>query len=175
MRISKPGKVDRPTGSGFSLIPRRKGTVRQDYLRRLYKRHGLLTGGGHIKERMNAMERRWGTRRPISQKVMLGHGQNGLRDGCITDIGIGGMFVKTVTTSLTDNRHVSITLALEYEGVTQILQVQALIIHSTEDGVGLKFEKLSPGVIKLLLMLLLKNDNKDDFSNKLSDRVNSIT
>jgi len=110
---------------------------------------------------MNTVEHRWGARKSISCKVMLSHNQQRLLHGRIIDISISGMFIKTVTTSLTNNSKVNITLAIENEGVTQILQFQALIIRSTEDGVGLKFENLSIGVVKLLLIFLLKDDDKE--------------
>ncbi len=114
---------------------------------------------------MNTVERRWGARKSISCKVMLSHSQQRLLHGRITDISISGMFIKTVTTLLTNNNRVNITLAIEDEGVTQILKFQALTIRSTEEGVGLKFENLSIGVVKLLLIFLLKDDDKESIED----------
>ena len=97
------------------------------------------------------MERRWGKRKTLNHKVIVGYQKKEMIHGTIKDISVGGLFIKMTPKTLKANTSVNITIALRDVSIIRILHVPVSVIYLIEDGVGFKFERLDFDVLKLLV------------------------
>ena len=84
------------------------------------------------------MNKRWNDRKPTSLELVINYPALGLLRGRATNISYDGMFIETAAISLCNYAHIEVTLALPEQAAP--IQFQAVIIHSSNNGIGIMFK-----------------------------------
>ena len=85
------------------------------------------------------MNKRWNERKTIALELVINYPALGLLRGKATNISYDGMFIKTAAISLCNYANIEITVNLP-ELSDKPVQFQAIIIHSSDDGIGIMFK-----------------------------------
>lgn len=85
------------------------------------------------------MNKRWNDRKPTSLELVINYPALGLLRGRATNISFDGMFIETAAISLCNYANIEVTLALA-DHVDAPIQFQAVIIHSSNNGIGIMFK-----------------------------------
>lgn len=85
------------------------------------------------------MNKRWNERKAVSLELVINYPALGLLRGKATNISYDGMFIKTAAISLCNYANIEITLNLPELSAVPV-QFQAIIIHSSDEGIGIMFK-----------------------------------
>lgn len=104
-------------------------------------------------------ERRGSPRVRVARPVVLNHAQLGVEAGWIKDVSLDGAFVKSNWKDLPTFTAVNLTVTLKTGAQRKIKEYRlpATVAHCTEDGVGIKFDRLDMESYSALLDLLYSN------------------
>src|SRR5512134_741384 len=97
------------------------------------------------------MEHRFGNRRAVRAAVLLHPHAGGPVDGSTADVSISGMFVETSPHRFPANSVIDVELTLPATTGLRTYRWQAMVIRSTDAGIGLMFDRLRPPAITRLL------------------------
>lgn len=84
------------------------------------------------------MNKRWNNRKPSSVDLVISYPAFGLLRGKAVNISHNGMFIETAAISLCNYSEIELTLSLPELSDTPI-NIQATIMHNTNNGIGVKF------------------------------------
>lgn len=84
------------------------------------------------------MNKRWNDRKTVSVGLVVNYPALGLLRGTAKNISHDGMFIETAATSLCNYSDIEVTMNLP-EFSDSPVQIQATIIHSNENGIGIMF------------------------------------
>lgn len=105
------------------------------------------------------MEHRLGRRAPISIPVRLELRDGSSGWGIATDIGQGGLFVKTVALPrLPINGCLDLSMTVAMPGGERSVRLPAAIVHASESGFGAMFRALDRGAETVVAWLLGTED-----------------
>lgn len=101
------------------------------------------------------MEHRYATRFPVQVEVRLYKNRNPMTTAQTRNIALGGMFVETAPRGFRKNSllEVEITSTLDPEK-TNHHRIPALVVHHSDDGLGLAFDTADPETIAAVKELL---------------------
>jgi hypothetical protein len=102
------------------------------------------------------MERRWGVRRPVEVDAWIDCQPACLLEGQISNISIGGLYVRTNASGLRLNAPVELVLTLDDEHETRVYRLPAVVVRLNEDGAGLMFDQYDVNAFRTLVVLLLE-------------------
>ena len=85
------------------------------------------------------MNKRWNDRKPASLNLVINYPALGLLRGKAVNISHDGMFIETAAISLCNHSTIELTLILPELSETPI-QIQAIIIHNNDNGIGIMFQ-----------------------------------
>lgn len=97
---------------------------------------------------------RWSPRQPVYLDAMLHVSGQFPFCGKILNVGLGGLFVETDTTRLSDDAEVYVAFSLHAETGIQQYRVPARCIRQDGTGVALLFTALNTGIIHGLRQLI---------------------
>lgn len=106
------------------------------------------------------MNKRWNDRRPVSLELVINYPALGLLRGKATNISNDGMFITTAAkSSLCSYCNIEITINLPELSDTP-LQLQAVIIHGSFQGIGIMFkDHENSSTLELIQQYIAKTDN----------------
>lgn len=104
-----------------------------------------------------SMEHRWGMRRPLGIDVIVDYRPAAMGRGHIADASVSGLFVKT-SLLLPLHARVKLIFAVREDGVTRLHRLEAVVVRSTSDGVGLMYLQFNPREHATLLSLAGRDD-----------------
>ena len=101
------------------------------------------------------MEHRWSVRVPFTTQVILHH--NGLPVAVCksSDIGLGGLFIKTGPLTYPRNSVLHIEIELNTELGPKRFRLRTSVVFSSESGMGLMFLESNSAVSRTIRQLLL--------------------
>lgn len=103
------------------------------------------------------MEHRWSVRIPLIMRVTLYHNSLLVGDCRVSNIGRGGLFVKTGPLVYPRKSVLEVGMTLETDQGVKSFRLRTNVIHRTQGGLGLKFLDLNPDVSRYIQKKLLDN------------------
>jgi hypothetical protein len=104
-----------------------------------------------------SMEHRWGMRRPLGIDVIVDYRPAAMGRGHIADASVSGLFVKT-SLLLPLHARVKLVFGTREPGATRLQRLEAVVVRSTPDGVGLMYLRFNPREHAALLSLAGRDD-----------------
>lgn len=98
------------------------------------------------------MENRYSARNPLAVDVELHHGRTTIGTFKVRNISLEGMFVETGPINLYPSDLIDATLTIGHERVAEH-EVRAVVVHHTEDGIGLMFRDYQPALLGFLQLV----------------------
>lgn len=99
-----------------------------------------------------SMEHRWGMRRPLGIDVIVDYRPAAMGHGRVADASVSGLFVKT-SLQLPLHARVKLAFGTREPGATRLHRLEAVVVRSTPDGVGLMYLQFNPREHAALLSL----------------------
>jgi hypothetical protein len=100
------------------------------------------------------MEHRFGNRRVVRAPVMLQARAQAPVVAHTREVSLSGMFVETAPAVFAANSVIDVELTLPGATGLRTYHWQAMVVRTTESGVGLMFDRLRPPAIMRLLAIL---------------------
>lgn len=100
------------------------------------------------------MNKRWNDRKPVSLELVINYPALGLLRGKAVNISHDGMFIETVATSLCNHANIELTLNLP-DSTDAPAQIQAIIIHSRNNGIGIMFRNSEQSSVISMIQQLI--------------------
>lgn len=100
------------------------------------------------------MEHRFGSRREVRAAVLLHRRGRAPVAGHTREISISGMFVETARASFSANHVIDIEITLPATAGLRTYRWQAMVVRTTEAGIGLMFDRLRPPAVTRLMAIL---------------------
>jgi hypothetical protein len=97
------------------------------------------------------MENRYSTRKPIALDVELHHGHTRFGTFKVRNISLEGMFVETGPLNLYPGDLIDASLTLRES--TGKHEIRAVVVHHTDEGIGLMFRDYDPALLGVLRFL----------------------
>ncbi len=98
------------------------------------------------------MENRYSARNPAALDVELHHGRTSFGTFKVRNISLEGMFVDTGPIHLYPSDLIDATLAVGRNS-TATHEVRAVVVHHTDEGIGLMFRDYEPALLGFLCFL----------------------
>ena len=100
------------------------------------------------------LEHRWSARKRVCLEAFVFHRFTGLSQVKILDISLEGVFIGTEHFNLPFPSVVELTFSLNIAGKESIYQLQAMVIHRTDNGYGLMFKDFKLDAYQAIRVLL---------------------
>lgn len=98
------------------------------------------------------MENRYTARKRVALDVELHHGRTSFGTFKVRNISLEGMFVETGPLNLYPSDLIDATLSIGREA-TDKHDIRAVVVHHTDEGIGLMFRDYDPALLGLLRFL----------------------
>jgi hypothetical protein len=105
------------------------------------------------------MEQRRSSRKLLRQPVDIEAPRIGLLSAVSRDLSLGGMFVETESGPLPPNATVSVSFNLPHNGSPGVFRLDAAVVRSAPNGMGLMFLQMPQDVIRALSDALAARTN----------------
>ena len=89
------------------------------------------------------MEHRFNLRKPIRLDVLISHQGLGLVSAQSLNVSMGGMFIDTGRVRLPSNAVIKLSFTFEPECNNNVYDISAIVVHSSDHGVGVMFDRLN--------------------------------
>lgn len=119
------------------------------------------------------MEHRWSVRTPITTEVNIHHNNRAVALGSVSDIGLGGMFVKTEPLAYPRNTILEVEIELDTDEGCKRFRLASCIVYHAKTGLGLMFLKSNSVVSRSIRKIMLDGAHHQQISRHDNDLMPS--
>jgi hypothetical protein len=117
------------------------------------------------------MEHRFNQRKAVSLDVMINHQGLGLVSAQTINVSMGGMFIDTGRIRLSSNSCLKVLFTLDMECNNRTHDITAIVVRSTDFGVGIMFDGMDDDCNAALYSMLHGKSKESQSSNSSNSKI----